>query len=294
MSATHPSSLREAFVQHLIVTQRKQRTIDTYVNAVTQFYHFLNCKHPLQVSANDIRAFLFHLVHERKYKPRTYNQYFYGLKAFYETFMPDVPIMASFSRQSTPDGAITIISRFDFDRILQHTHNIKHKAVLSLLYSSGIRSSECVSIRVENFDTRQMLIRVTGKGNKTRHTIFSTRCRQILREYVKQTKVKDVLFPGRNKEHISKEMVGHIVRDSAKRVGIKQRVSPHILRHSFATHFLEIDGRLPVLQALLGHEHPKTTFRYCHVETSMIRTAVSPLDVQIERFGPRPAQGGKQ
>ena len=291
MSTPRPASIREAFEQHLVVTQRKPRTIETYLEALNQFYHFTNNKYPLEANHNDIRAFLFHLIHERKYAPRTYNQYLYGLKAFYEAFMPDVPIMATFCRLSTPDSAITVVSRFDIDRMVKLTDSVKHRAVLTLLYSSGIRAAECACIKISDFDVEQMLIRVLGKGDKYRHTIFSRTCREVLREYGKEYKPETYLFPGRNKEHISTEMIGYIVREAARRAGLKSNVSPHILRHSFATHFLETDGRLPVLQSMLGHNHPKTTYRYCHVETSLIRTVTSPLDVAIQQFGPRPKEG---
>lgn len=294
MSPSRPATLREAFTQHLMVTERKPRTVKTYVEALTQFYNFTNGKPPLQATANDIRAFLFHLVHEREYAPRTYNQYFYGLKAFYEAFMPGVPIMATFCRRSTPDNAINIVSRFDIDRMVKLTESVKHQAVLTLLYSSGIRAAECAAIKIEDFDTEQMLIRVCGKGDKLRHTVFSNRCREVLREYVKQHRPHTCLFPGRTGDHLSTEMIGYIVREAAKRAGLKRSVSPHILRHSFATHFLETDGRLPVLQAMLGHNHPKTTYRYCHVDTSLIRTVTSPLDVALEQFGPRPKERGSK
>ena len=88
MSTSRPETLREAFTRHLMVTERKPRTVETYVEVLNQFHHFLNGKYPLRATANDIRAFLFHHVHKRGYAPRTYNQYFYGLKAFYEAFMP--------------------------------------------------------------------------------------------------------------------------------------------------------------------------------------------------------------
>jgi len=292
--SSRPASLREAFRQHLVVTEHKERTIEAYIAAMTRFYHFINERNPLHVTINDIRAYLYHLIHERRYAARTYNQHFYGLKAFYEAFLPDVPIMSTFERHSTPDGAITVVSRFEIDRMISRTDNPKHKAVLSLLYSSGIRSAECAGIRIADFDTEQMVIRVEGKGGKVRYTIFSLRCRHLLRNYVKECRPTDFLFPGRNKEHISTEMIGYIVREAAKRAEVGKRVHPHILRHSFATHFLETDGRLPVLQAMLGHSHPKTTYRYCHVDTGMIRTVTSPLDVAIEQFGPRQRERGRR
>jgi integrase/recombinase XerD len=294
-----PATLREAFEQYLIVTQRSLKTIEHYQNAIAQFYTFIKCKNPLYADINDIRAFLFHLIHEREPAPRTYNQYLYGLKAFYEGFMPDVPIMQPFSRHKVRDGDITIITRYEFERMLTHTENIKHKAVLVLLYSSGIRSFECAKIAIPDFDAEQMLIRVLGKGGTFRYTVFSRRCRETLREYIRSYRPVTYLFPGRNKEHLSCEMIGHIVREAARRISLAKDVSPHILRHSFATHFLETDGRLPVLQSMLGHRNPKTTYRYCHVDTALLRTVTSPLDVDLDRFGPQPKsdkkrQGGKQ
>jgi site-specific recombinase XerD len=281
-------STREVFKQHLIVTQRSPKTIELYLNAVEQFYTFLKCKNPLYADINDIRAFLFHLVHERKLAPRTYNQYLYGLKAFYECFMPDIPLMQPFSRHKVHDGDITIVTRYEFERMLTHTENIKHKAVLVLLYSSGIRAFECAKITIADFDAEQMLIHLQGKGGTFRYTVFSRRCRETLREYIRLYRPITYLFPGRNKEHLSCEMIGHIVREAARRISLTKNISPHILRHSFATHFLETDGRLPVLQSMLGHRNAKTTYRYCHVDTALLRTATSPLDVDLDRFGPQP------
>jgi site-specific recombinase XerD len=294
-----PLSTRDLFKQHLVVTQRSPKTIELYQNAVEQFYLFLKCKNPLYADINDIRAFLFHLIHERELAARTYNQYLYGLKAFYEGFMPDIPIMQPFSRHKIREGDITIITRYEFERMLTHTENIKHKAVLVLLYSSGIRAFECAKIAITDFDAEQMLIHVQGKGGTFRYTVFSNRCREMLREYIRSYRPDTYLFPGRNKEHLSCEMIGHIVREAARRISLPKDVSPHILRHSFATHFLETDGRLPVLQSMLGHRNPKTTYRYCHVDTALLRTVTSPLDVDLDRFGPQPKsdkkrQGGRQ
>jgi integrase/recombinase XerD len=283
-----PLTVRGMFRQHLAVTNRKQRTIELYVSALEQFYNFIQ-KSPLRCTANDIRAFLFHLLHERGHASRTFNQILYGLKAFYEAFMPDVPIMETFTRHKVRDGNVITVTRHEFERMLKHTDNIKHRAVMVLLYSGGLRASEAATIDVADFDKEQMLIKVVGKGDVLRYTIFSQRCREILREYLlKEQRLEGYLFPGRNKPHLSKEMVGYIVREAARRCNLPKNVSPHTLRHSFATHFLETDGRLPVLQAMLGHKNPKTTFRYCHVDTSLIRSAKSPLDVDISFFGPLP------
>jgi len=283
-----PLTIRGMFREHLAVTNRKPRTIESYVSALEQFYNFIQ-RSPLICTANDIRAFLFHLTHERGYASRTFNQILYGLKAFYEAFMPDVPIMETFTRHKVRDGNVITVTRHEFERMLKHTDNIKHLAVLILLYSSGMRVSEAATIGISDFDKEQMLIKVVGKGDVLRYTVFSQRCREVLHKYLfEERRLEGYLFPGRNKPHISKEMIGYIVREAARRCGLSKKVSPHTLRHSFATHFLETDGRLPVLQAMLGHQQLKTTSRYCHVDTSLIRSVKSPLDVDISFFGPLP------
>jgi len=115
-----PTSLREAFRMHL-GTEYAENTINAYVAAITQFYHFLNGLNPLRATMNHIRAYLFYLIHELGYAAQTYNQHFYGLRAFYETFMPDVPIMDAFGRRRTPQGDIKVVSRFEFERMVSRT-----------------------------------------------------------------------------------------------------------------------------------------------------------------------------
>ena len=124
-----PLSIRKMFRQHLAVTNRKPRTIESYISALEQFYNFIQ-KSPLLCTTNEIRAFLFHLVHERGYASRTFNQILYGLKAFYEAFMPDVPIMETFTRHKVRDGNVITVTRHEIERMLKHTENLKHRAVM--------------------------------------------------------------------------------------------------------------------------------------------------------------------
>jgi site-specific recombinase XerD len=115
------------FREHLIVTNRKKRTIEAYISALEQFHNFIK-KSPLKCTANDIRAFLFHLIHERGFASRTFNQVLYGLKAFYEAFMPAVPIMETFSRHKVRDGNVVTVTRHEIERMLKHTDNLKHRS----------------------------------------------------------------------------------------------------------------------------------------------------------------------
>lgn len=187
--------------------------------------------------------------------------------------------MIHFRRRRTNKHAVDILTRTEIERMLRHTENIKHRAIIELLYSSGIRISECVSLVFADIDRKEMLIRVTGKGDKSRHVTLSSRCLATLEAYVRTEKPKRFLFEGHGGQALSAHMAEVAVSSAASRAGITKKVTPHILRHTFATHFLEADGRLPVLQQLMGHENIRTTARYLHLGIAAIKTAKSPFDV---------------
>ena len=282
-----PVRLSEEFAQALKLQDKSGRTVKTYVNAVAAFVKFHNRMNPLQATANHIRAFLFYLREEKGYAPRTYNQFFYGLKAFFEIFLPEVPLMDSFCRMRTKHANITIITRHEFEAMIRHTTNLKHRALLEVLYGTGIRVSECAKITFADIDRKQMLLRVVGKGDKQRFVTLPKRTLKTLETYYRACKPQRYLFEGRGEKHLTTTMIEHAIRKAAHLAGITKKTTPHILRHSFATHFLETDGRLNVLQQILGHEWLKTTCRYTHVTTDLIKTVTSPIDIPASRFGPK-------
>jgi integrase/recombinase XerD len=201
------------------------------------------------------------------------------LRAFFSVFLPDVPLMIHFRRHRTKDNNVDILTRDEIERMIRYTVNIKHRAAIEVLYSTGMRISECVAVTFADIDRKEMLIRVVGKGNKLRYVILSSRCLVTLEKYVLAEKPKRFLFEGHGGQALSKHMVEIAVSTAAKRAGITKKVTPHILRHTFATHFLESDGRLPVLQLLLGHENIRTTARYLHLGMAILKTAKSPFDI---------------
>jgi len=284
-----PVRLSEEFAKALKLQDKSERTVKTYVNAVAAFVKFHNRMNPLQATVNHIRAFLFYLREEKGYAPRTYNQFFYGLKAFFEIFLPEVPLMDSFCRMRTKYANITIITRHEFETMIRHTTNLKHRALLEVLYGTGIRVAECAKITFDDIDRKQMLLRVVGKGDKQRFVTLPERTLKTLETYYRACKPQRYLFEGRGERPLTTTMIEHAIRTAARRAGITKKTTPHILRHSFATHFLETDGRLNVLQQLLGHEWIKTTFRYTHVTTDLIKTVISPIDLPASRFA---AKGG--
>lgn len=188
--------------------------------------------------------------------------------------------MASFRRHKTNRHLVEVLTRHEIKLLLRHTDNLKHRAIIETLYSSGVRISECVALKFSDLDRKEMLIHVrNAKGGKDRFTILSPCCLKTLEQYYRVFKPKQWLFEGHGEKQLSSHMAEIAVSNAAKRAGIKKTITPHVLRHTFATHFLETDGRLPVLQQLLGHEHIRTTARYIHVCNDMIRMVKSPLDL---------------
>ncbi len=218
-----PVRLSDEFAKALKLQDKSARTVKTYINAVTKFVLFHNKMNPLQATVNHIRAFLFHLKEEKGYAARTYNQFYYGLKAFFEIFLPDVPLMQSFCRMRTRACNITIISRHEFEAMIRHTTNQKHRALLEVLYGTGIRVNECSKITFEDIDREQKLLRVMGKGNKQRFTRLPDRTLKTLESYYRACKPRTYLFEGRDNKPLTTTMIEYAVRQAAQKAGIKKK-----------------------------------------------------------------------
>ena len=157
---------------------------------------------------------------------------------------------------------------------------MKHKCIVSLLYSAGLRRSELLNLKVTDIDSKRMLIRVEGaKGNKDRMTIWSVRLLEDLRMYFKEYKPKKWLFEGIKGSKYSGESVVKIIKRSAIKAKIKRNITPHTLRHSFATHLLENGTDLRYIQSILGHSSSKTTEIYTHVAINSFNSIKNPLDL---------------
>ncbi len=189
----------------------------------------------------------------------------YGIRAFYEVFLPEVPILDVYKRHSTSRRLVTVVDRAELQRMLAATDNLKHRALIELLYGSGVRVAECVAMRLSDIDRANMLLRVKGKGDRERLTILAATTLETLTEYYRAFRPVTWLFEGRTGKHLTTAMAEYAVRTAAKRAGIDKLVTPHILRHSFATHLLESGCDIHTLQALLGHKQLRTTARYLHV-----------------------------
>ena len=172
-----------------------------------------------------------------------------------------------------------VIGKEAIVKMIHHTPNIKHRCLISLLYSAGLRRSELLNLKISDIDSERMVIKVRGsKGNKDRLTLLGEQMLADLRKYYKTYLPNEYLFEGEKKGQYSATSVMKIVRRAAKKAKIIQRVTPHMLRHSFATHLLEDGTDLRYVQALLGHNSSKTTEIDTHVAVKSIRKIKNLLD----------------
>jgi len=281
------TELRSRFIAFLELKNYSKSTVRNYVHAVKQLSIFINHS-PAKLTQDEIRNYLLHLKRVKKLEARTINQQLYAIKSFCEFMVPGTDIMRRFSRMREPKKQPKVLSREEIEKLLNGAGNLKCKAVIALLYSSGLRLAECTNLRIADIDGKRMIIHVhEGKGAKDRYALLSQRARGILREYYRKFRPVEWLFPGKVPGRpLHSRIIQEMVRYTGRKVGLDKTVSPHVLRHSFATHLLEAGVALQVIQHLLGHARIDTTAIYTHVSTDLLRSVRSPFDMPLSSQQP--------
>jgi integrase/recombinase XerD len=271
--------LRQQFINRLKIKGLSERTIRNYVSIVRQLTLCYRCN-PLDVTEEQIEHYRLFLLQEKKYAASTINLNMYALKTFFSLMKPKCSIMESFKPMKTPKHLPVILTREEVEKLIASEKNLKHKAVIMLIYSCGLRLAECTALKPAHIESARMKIRVVqGKGAKDRYTILSERALFVLREYVRLFKPNVWLFEGRvNGVQYSSRTIEKIVSKAARKAKLGKNVTPHMLRHAFATHLMEAGIALPIIQKLLGHTNLKTTINYLHVSEQVIDNIKSPLD----------------
>ncbi|WP_298532129.1 site-specific tyrosine recombinase/integron integrase [uncultured Algibacter sp.] len=276
---TNFKSCPSSYLQKLELKKYANNTVKTYVSC---FEDFINYYHEASIDSlneNDIRAYLLHLIKLNR-SDSYINQAINSIKFYYETVLGFPNRFYSIERPRKSKKLPVVLSKQDIQSMIENTINLKHKCIISLLYSAGLRRSELLNLELTDIDSNRMLIRVRdAKGNKDRYTLLSEKALIDLRLYYKQYKPKTYLFEGQTKEQYSPNSVGVVVSNAAKKAGIKIPVSAHILRHSFATHLLESGIDIRYIQMLLGHNSTKTTEIYTHVAKNSFDFIKNPLDL---------------
>ncbi|MFV8368026.1 tyrosine-type recombinase/integrase [Flavobacterium sp. LB2R40] len=208
------------------------------------------------------------------------NQIVNAVKLFFKIIHDSKIDTATIHRPKNAKTLPNVLSKEETFKLIDLTTNLKHKTLLALIYSSGLRISEAINMKIIDIDSQRMLIHVkNAKGKKDRYTLLSTKVLGLLREYYTIYKPKTFLFEGQNGGQYSSRSAQSVLQQSAKKAGITKQISLHTLRHSFATHLLESGTDLRYIQDLLGHSSPKTTMIYTHVSSTSLKNIINPFDM---------------
>jgi len=272
-------SCPEEYPVKLEIKKYANNTVKSYVSLFEAFINFFNEKKLSTINDEDIRLYLQKLVQENRSNSYI-NQSINSIKFYYEIVLGMPNRFYSIDRPRKEKKLPQVISKSEVMKILDNTNNLKHRCIVGLLYSAGLRRNELINLKLSDIDSNRMLIRIeSGKGNKDRYSLLSNQILDDLRIYYKKWRPKKYIIEGQYGGQYSGQSIAVIVTRAAKKAGIRIRVTPHMLRHSFATHLLEAGVDLRQIQVLLGHSSSKTTEIYTHVATSTFSSIKNPLDL---------------
>jgi len=278
MSQKPISPLRRRMIEDMTVRKFAETTRNDYIRHVKTFTAFLG-RSPDTATPEDLRLFQLHQS-ETGVRPPTINSSVTALRFFFTVTLDrgDMARHLTFVRE--PRKMPVVLSPEEVARLLEAAPGPKYKAALGAAYGAGLRVSEVVSLKVPDIDSKRMLLRIEqGKGRKDRHAMLSPQLLELLRDWYRIARPQIWLFPGQNPvNHLTTRQFNRAVHAAATMAEIKKRVSAHTLRHSFATHLLEQNIDIRVIQVLLGHAKLDTTALYTRVATNTIRAVMSPLD----------------
>lgn len=268
-----------SYIDKLELKKYAFNTAKSYISHFERFINHYKNRSLEEINENDIREYLKHLVSEGS-SDSYLNQSINSIKFYYEIVCGMPNRFYHLERPRKRETLPKVLSKEEIRALINATRNIKHRCIVSLLYSAGLRRGELIKLKISDIDSKRMTIRVEqSKGNKDRYTLLSKRVLNDLRNYYSMWKPKKYLFEGINGMPYSCTSVRKIIHRAARDCGIKTRVTPHMLRHSFATHLLENGTSLRHIQVLLGHKSSKTTEIYTYVATSHFGEIKNPLDI---------------
>ncbi len=273
------TTLRKRMIEDMRIKNLAPSTQKCYVEHVAAFARYFR-QSPERLGPEHIRAYQLYLIQKRKLSASSVNIAVAALKFLYGVTLRRPWTIERIVLSKREKKLPIVLSPDETAQFFEHVSGLKYRAVLLTMYAAGLRVSEAVALKVSHIDSRRMVIRVEqGKGRKDRYVMLSLRLLDILREYWKTSRPpKQWLFPGTAGRHISTAAVQRVCKLARQASGLKKNVTPHSLRHGFATHMLESDVDLRKIQLLLGHRSISSTARYTHVAIGGVAKTRSPLD----------------
>ncbi|WP_165200530.1 site-specific tyrosine recombinase/integron integrase [Muriicola soli] len=254
-------------------------TVEVYTNFIVEFLLFIGDKPLVKVNNMLIQRFVERLVSDKNYSISSHRQLISAIKHFGERFTLSGIEVTLLKRPKRYKRLPIVLSRQEIISLLRSTANLKHRTALALLYSAGLRISELLNLKNADIDLDRRQIRIEkGKGRKDRYVLMAESVVPLLHNYLITYNPVEYLIEGADGRAYSAGSVRNFLRKACKKAGIKKRVTPHTLRHSFATHLIENGVNMRHVQELLGHSKPETTMIYTHIAKKDLLQIRSPLD----------------
>src|SRR5215831_18727737 len=288
------TQLRKRMLEELQRRNYSPNTIRPYLYAVEDFARYFG-KSPDKLGQEHLRQYQLHLLNDCKLTVETIVGRIAALRFFFVKVLRRPYREIDLVYPKRPERLPLILSEEEVARLIESASTSYHRVILMTLYGTGLRREELCRLKVTDVDSQRMVIHVrNGKGGRDRDVPMSARLLEVLRAYWKWKKPKTYLFPGyyaaRQDKPITSKTVWYAVSAAARRAGIKKKVSPHLLRHSWATHLLERGTDLKTIQVLLGHVDLEATTIYLHLSQSHMQSVHNPIEaLPISGFGEKPS-----
>lgn len=252
----------EIYEQELMLRFSNQ-TVKCYLSQFEKFKEYFSSKDIRYLSEHELKSYILFL-----HSIYHYSAIVHAISAiqFYYKIITKRKRVINLPKPRKPKTLPTVLSFNEVQKMIKSTLNLKHRAIIEIMFCHGLRRSELINLKISDIDSENMHLTVkNAKGLKDRNIPLNEDCLKILREYYKAFKPEEYLFNGQFSEQYTASSLRNIVINAAKRVGIKKDISPHTLRHSFASYLVSININLAKIQQWLGHSSSKTTEIYCHV-----------------------------
>lgn len=255
-----------------------QRSIGTYLHMLNALEEYHNTSID-EISIDQVKDFLQYSIEKKNVSVSYINQVISAVKILQKDVLGNEWESIKIKRPRRVKNLPVVLSKEEVKSMIETTRNLKHRTMLAVIYSAGLRISELISLKPSDIDSDRKQIRILGKGNKYRYTLLSDNTLNMLRMYWRAYRPVQYLFEGQKKgQPVSQSTIQQVFRHACKKTGINKPASVHSLRHSFATHLLESGVNLKIIQSLLGHSSLRTTSIYLHVTRFDPSSVKSPFD----------------
>ncbi len=269
----------ERFYKHLVIEDYSKQTIKSYSSALKLFLEFVEILNLDQITEKEIQDYLYYCKNKKNYSFSAMKQAIASIRYLYLKVLLKPPPQSLSIELRKPNRLPIVLSKKNVVKLIKVTSNLKHKTILLLIYSAGLRLGELLNLKPGDIDSETMKIHIRqSKGKKDRYIMLSENVLKLLREYYKLYKPKDYIIEGQKGGKYSPKSVQNIFKAALKKAGIKKKATVLTLRHSFATHLLDEGTDIRYIQELLGHRKLETTQIYTHVSSYSINKIKSPAD----------------